>query len=213
MVGVNDYKMDDDDQIPTLKIDPEMERKQAGRLAATKAARDGSAVESALATLKAAAANEGENLMPPSWPRLVSGPLRARWSPPSRRSSGPSPSSPSSSRFSGRLTRVLGPYNRLKVQPSEADGWDVVNAEDGTGITNHPTRESAEEAAQIRAREDSISEETEGDVIVDTEHSHPIDDAEKGVKTAFFSLGGLLVLLAVLAIAIALIAALTGFGS
>ncbi len=101
----------------------------------------------------------------------------------------------------------------LKVQPSEVDGWDVVNVEDGVAVTNHPDRESAEEAAQMRAREDSISEDSEGDVIIDTENPHGIDDEEKGVKTAFLSLGGMLAIVAILATVIALIAALTGFGS
>lgn len=101
----------------------------------------------------------------------------------------------------------------LKVVPSEVDGWDVVNVEDGVGLTNHPTRESAEEAARMRAAEDSISEEGEGDVIVDPEHSHGIDDDQHGVKTAFFSLGGLLAIVTILAVAIALIASVTGFGS
>ncbi|MGI9019152.1 MAG: acyl-CoA mutase large subunit family protein [Solirubrobacterales bacterium] len=64
VVGVNEYKVDDDEQIPTLKIDPAMERKQAARLAATRAARDSESVESSLVALKAAAANAGENLMP-----------------------------------------------------------------------------------------------------------------------------------------------------
>ena len=101
----------------------------------------------------------------------------------------------------------------LKVQPSEVDGWDVVNAEDGVAVTNHPDRASAEEAAHMRAREDSISEESEGEVIVDPEHTHGIDDEQRGVKAAFFSLGGLLAVVVLLAIVIALIAALTGFGS
>jgi hypothetical protein len=101
----------------------------------------------------------------------------------------------------------------LKVQPSEVDGWDVVNAEDGVGVTNHPDRASAEKAAHMRAREDSISEDSEGEVIVDPEHSHGIDDDQRGVKTAFLSLGGLLAIVALLAVAIAVIAALTGFGS
>jgi Uncharacterized protein conserved in bacteria (DUF2188) len=101
----------------------------------------------------------------------------------------------------------------LKVQPNEVDGWDVVNAEDGVAVTNHPTRESAEEAAEMRASEDSISEDSEGDVIVDPEHTHGIDDARQGVKPAFFSLAGLLILVTVLAATVALIAALTGFGS
>ena len=101
----------------------------------------------------------------------------------------------------------------LKVVPSEIDGWDVVNVEDGVAVTNHPTREAAEQAAHMRAQEDSISEDSEGDVIVDPDDSHGIDDDQKGVKTAFFSLGGLLVIVTVLAIVIAIIAAVTGFGS
>ena len=64
VVGVNEYKVDDEEEIPTLKIDPEMERKQTARLEATKATRDAAAVEASLAALKGAAANEGENLMP-----------------------------------------------------------------------------------------------------------------------------------------------------
>ena len=64
VVGVNDFVQDDEPETPILRIDPELERKQADRLAATKSARDGSAVESALAELKAAAATDA-NLMPP----------------------------------------------------------------------------------------------------------------------------------------------------
>ena len=101
----------------------------------------------------------------------------------------------------------------LKIQPNEVDGWDVVNAEDGTAVTNHPTREAAEAAAAMRSREDSISEEGEGEVIVDPDHTHAIDDERQGVRTAFFSLGGLLVLVTLIAVVVALIGALTGFGS
>ncbi len=64
VVGVNDFTQDDEEPMPILKIDPALERKQVERLAATKAARDGAAVESALAELKRAAAGGG-NLMPP----------------------------------------------------------------------------------------------------------------------------------------------------
>jgi methylmalonyl-CoA mutase, N-terminal domain len=62
VVGVNDYRTDDG-EIPILKVDPALERKQAGRLEATKAARDPQAVEAVLAELKRAAASE-QNLMP-----------------------------------------------------------------------------------------------------------------------------------------------------
>jgi methylmalonyl-CoA mutase N-terminal domain/subunit len=64
VVGVNDFTQEDEEEMPILKIDPALESKQVERLAATKAARDGAAVESALAELKRAAAGEG-NLMPP----------------------------------------------------------------------------------------------------------------------------------------------------
>jgi methylmalonyl-CoA mutase, N-terminal domain len=63
VVGVNGYRTDDDDEVPILRIDPELERKQAGRLEATRARREGEAVAAALAELKLAAAG-GENLMP-----------------------------------------------------------------------------------------------------------------------------------------------------
>jgi methylmalonyl-CoA mutase N-terminal domain/subunit len=64
VVGVNDFVQDGEEAMPTLKIDPSLEGKQRDRLAATRAARDGAAVESTLAELKRAAAGEG-NLMPP----------------------------------------------------------------------------------------------------------------------------------------------------
>jgi methylmalonyl-CoA mutase, N-terminal domain len=64
VVGVNDYRQEDEVQIPILRIDPELERKQAGRLEATKAKRDTAAVERALADLKDAAASD-RNLMEP----------------------------------------------------------------------------------------------------------------------------------------------------
>jgi methylmalonyl-CoA mutase N-terminal domain/subunit len=64
VVGVNEFRSDvAGDEIPTLKIDPAMERKQVGRLQATKQRRDSAAVEAALAELKRAAATD-ENLMP-----------------------------------------------------------------------------------------------------------------------------------------------------
>jgi len=64
VVGVNDFVQDDEEPTPILRIDPALEGKQRDRLAATRAARDGAAVEAALARLKRAAAGDG-NLMPP----------------------------------------------------------------------------------------------------------------------------------------------------
>ena len=64
VVGVNDFVAENEAPTPILRIDPALERKQVDRLAATRARRDGAAVETALAELKAAAAGEA-NLMPP----------------------------------------------------------------------------------------------------------------------------------------------------
>jgi methylmalonyl-CoA mutase N-terminal domain/subunit len=64
VVGVNDFVQEDEQPTPTLRIDPSLERKQTDRLAATRSRRDATAVESALAELKRAAATEA-NLMPP----------------------------------------------------------------------------------------------------------------------------------------------------
>jgi methylmalonyl-CoA mutase N-terminal domain/subunit len=64
VVGVNRYEQDDEKQIEILRIDPALERKQMGRLEATRASRDGTEVERTLVELREAAA-AGRNLMYP----------------------------------------------------------------------------------------------------------------------------------------------------
>jgi methylmalonyl-CoA mutase N-terminal domain/subunit len=64
VVGVNDYVQEDDEEIPILRIDPELERKQKGRVEATKSRRDSAEVERTLGELKTVAATDA-NLMPP----------------------------------------------------------------------------------------------------------------------------------------------------
>jgi len=64
VVGVNDYRLEDEEGLELHRPDPAVERKQGDRLERTHAARDSAAVESALAALAAAAATDGENLMP-----------------------------------------------------------------------------------------------------------------------------------------------------
>jgi methylmalonyl-CoA mutase, N-terminal domain len=63
VVGVNDFHHEEE-EVAILRIDPEFERKQVGRVQATRARRDSAAVEAALAGLKEAAAGDG-NLMEP----------------------------------------------------------------------------------------------------------------------------------------------------
>jgi methylmalonyl-CoA mutase N-terminal domain/subunit len=63
VVGVNAHRHDHDDELPILRIDPALERKQIGRVQAVRARRETQPVDDALAALKAAAATDA-NLMP-----------------------------------------------------------------------------------------------------------------------------------------------------
>ncbi len=63
VVGLNGYLVSDDDEIPTLKIDPALERKQRGRVEAARSGRDSAVVEGSLGALRAAAGGR-VNLMP-----------------------------------------------------------------------------------------------------------------------------------------------------
>ena len=64
VVGVNEYRLADEEELELHRPDPAVERKQAGRLSATRARRDSGEVDRTLAALKRAASTEGENLMP-----------------------------------------------------------------------------------------------------------------------------------------------------
>src|SRR3984885_7860725 len=65
VVGVNRYVAEDEQPIPTLRIDPALERKQLDRLQGARAGRDGAAVEASLAVLREDAAHPERNLMEP----------------------------------------------------------------------------------------------------------------------------------------------------
>jgi methylmalonyl-CoA mutase, N-terminal domain len=63
IVGVNDYRVEGEEQTDTLHIDESMRTKQVKTLQATKAARDQARVESSLKGLRVAAASQ-ENMIP-----------------------------------------------------------------------------------------------------------------------------------------------------
>jgi len=65
VVGVNSFVAADEQPIPTLRVDPALERKQIDRLNSARARRDGAAVERTLAALRQHAAHEDRNLMEP----------------------------------------------------------------------------------------------------------------------------------------------------
>jgi methylmalonyl-CoA mutase, N-terminal domain len=64
VVGVNAYTEGDDLSTPILRIDPQLEVQQIGRVEAIRKRRDGAAVERVLEQLIGAARDPGENLMP-----------------------------------------------------------------------------------------------------------------------------------------------------
>ncbi len=65
VVGVNRYVQSDERPIPTLRVDPALERKQIDRLRAARARRDSCEVQSTLQALCEAAAHPDRNLMDP----------------------------------------------------------------------------------------------------------------------------------------------------
>lgn len=101
----------------------------------------------------------------------------------------------------------------VKVVRNEVDGWDVVREDEDVALSNHPDRASAEAAAKIRADEDRVGEEGGEPVIVAADEVHGIDDTRQGMKPAFLALAVLLTAVIILIIVLALIGALTDFGS
>jgi methylmalonyl-CoA mutase, N-terminal domain len=65
VVGVNSYRVEDEQPIELLNIGPAFERKQGERLRLVRDRRDSVAVENSIAKLKLAAADPERNLMPP----------------------------------------------------------------------------------------------------------------------------------------------------
>lgn len=101
----------------------------------------------------------------------------------------------------------------LVVIKNEIDGWDVVREDEGVALSNFPTREEAEAAAEVRADEERVGDMGDTPVVVDTEHVHGIDDTRQGVKPAVLALIGLLTAVTILIVVLALTGSLTGFGS
>ncbi|MEV7240127.1 methylmalonyl-CoA mutase family protein [Streptomyces sp. NPDC093248] len=64
VVGVNRFRLDEEEPYEPLRVDPAIEDRQAERLARLRAERDGGAVDAALSALKKAAAGEDNVLYP-----------------------------------------------------------------------------------------------------------------------------------------------------
>ena len=98
----------------------------------------------------------------------------------------------------------------FEVVPDEIDGWDVKKRDEDQALSNHATRESAEEAARLRGDEE---EADEVHVTVNERAVHHVDDETRGVRTAFLALMGLLVAITLLVVVISLIGSVTDFGA
>jgi len=46
----------------------------------------------------------------------------------------------------------------LKVMQNEVDGWDVVREDEDRALSNHPTKEEAIAAAEIRSDEERVND-------------------------------------------------------
>ncbi|MBZ4320593.1 methylmalonyl-CoA mutase family protein, partial [Streptomyces huiliensis] len=87
VVGVNRFRLDEEEPYEPLRVDPAIEARQCERLAALRAARDRRAVDTALTRLREAASGTSENVLPPMKEALraratvgeVCGALREVW--------------------------------------------------------------------------------------------------------------------------------------
>jgi Uncharacterized protein conserved in bacteria (DUF2188) len=98
----------------------------------------------------------------------------------------------------------------FEIVPDEVGGWDVIKRGEEQALSNHATREAAEEAARLRAEEEQADG---GRVIVREDAVHHIDDESRGMRPAFLALGALLLLITLLIVVISLIGATTEFGA
>jgi hypothetical protein len=91
----------------------------------------------------------------------------------------------------------------IKVAPNELDGWDVVREGEDVALTNVATREQAEKAAHVFAEDDG-----HGQIEIEQQPiQRGLGGEDRGVRTFFVGLVGLLVAAVVLIVIAALISA------
>ena len=93
----------------------------------------------------------------------------------------------------------------FEVVRSDVDGWEVRRVGEAQALSNHPTREQAEEAARLQG-----GEADEIDVRQDVFSEGPEEDVD--AKKTFIGAGVVMVGVIVLIIVIAAVMALTNFG-
>jgi cell division protein FtsX len=93
----------------------------------------------------------------------------------------------------------------LIVVPNELDGWDILREEDPQALTNTPTKETAVEAAEMLLADEG----GEGEVVVNEQAVHHLDDTSRGVKTYVFVLLALLAAITLIIVITSLLASAT----
>jgi cell division protein FtsX len=95
--------------------------------------------------------------------------------------------------------------SNLIVVPNEVDGWDILREEDPQALTNTPTKETAVEAAEKFLADEG----GEGEVVVNEQAVHQLDDTSRGVKTYVVALLVLLAAITVIIVITSLLASAT----
>jgi hypothetical protein len=90
----------------------------------------------------------------------------------------------------------------IKVAPSELDGWDVVREGEDVALTNLATKQEAEQAAHVFAEEDGHHAEIE---VSEEPLQHGVGGEQRGVRTYFVALVGLLAAITALIVVISLV--------
>ncbi len=95
--------------------------------------------------------------------------------------------------------------SEFEVVRSDVDGWDVRRAGEAQALTNHPTREQAEEAARLQG-----GDADEIDVRQDVFSEGPEEDVN--AKRTFIGMGTVMIGVIALLVIVSAIIALTNFG-
>lgn len=105
------------------------------------------------------------------------------------------------------------PYTERKliefeVVPDEISGWDLKRKGGDLPLSNHATRDSAEEAARVIAHEEG------GEASIEVKE-HAVEHLQEGmgVKIFLLALGGLLLLAVLILVVVSIIGATTDFGA
>jgi hypothetical protein len=103
--------------------------------------------------------------------------------------------------------------SEFEVVKSNVDGWDVRRVGEAQPLTNHATREEAEEAARIQAEQEGPGGDQGQaiDVRQDVFSDDPDSDDVAPTRTAI-SFGVMAIAVIVLLAVVAAIVAITGFG-